>query len=149
MTDTQKSELDELARDVGARCVAMRVHRASRRLTRRYDDAVRAAGITITQFTLLNTIAVQKPESISDISDVLDIDRTTLSRSLGLLEKDGLVRLGEPGPDRRRGVALTEEGERVLAEAYESWKRAQSQVEALVEADDLAELDRILSKLRT
>lgn len=128
--------------------MAMRVHRVSRRLTRRYDDAVRAAGITITQFTLLNTIAVQKPESISDIGEVLDIDRTTLSRSLALLEKDGLVQLAEPGADRRRGVALTEEGERVLAEAYESWKRAQGEVEAMIDADDLAVLDRVLSNLR-
>lgn len=126
----------------------MRVHRASRLLTRRYDEAMRSTGLTITQFTLLNTIALRRPKSISDIGSRLDIDRTTLSRSLSLLQDAGLVALGEPGADRKREVMLTPDGEAKLAEAYERWQAVQDGVEAMLDEAELSALDTALAKLR-
>ncbi|MEQ9316800.1 MAG: MarR family winged helix-turn-helix transcriptional regulator [Henriciella sp.] len=126
----------------------MRVHRTSRLLTRRYDDAIRPTGLTITQFTLLNTIALQRPDSISDIGSRLDIDRTTLSRSLSLLQDAGFVALGEPGADRKRAVLLTPKGQEKLAEAYELWQGVQDEVEALLDEEELSALNRALAKLR-
>ena len=139
---------NDVFEDIARRCLAMRVHRASRLLTRRYDEAIRETGLTITQFTLLNTIASQAPQSISEIGSLLDIDRTTLSRSLSLMEKAGLVRLGEPGTDRRRGVSLTWKGRDKLKAAYEQWKEVQTEVEALYEPDELDMLKKALSKIR-
>lgn len=134
--------------EVAGRCVAMRVHRASRLLTRRYDEAVRPTGITITQFTLLNTIALKRPESISDIGSMLDIDRTTLSRSLSLLVDAGYVALGEPGADRKREVLLTAQGQEKLAEAFERWRGVQDEVETLLGDEDITVLNRLLARLR-
>ena len=142
------TEPNDTAGEVAGRCVAMRVHRASRLLTRRYDEAVRPAGITITQFTLLNTIALKRPESISDIGAMLVIDRTTLSRSLSLLEASGFIQLGEPGADRKREVLLTEQGRDKLAEAFERWQGVQDEMEALLGDEDITVLNRVLAKLR-
>jgi DNA-binding MarR family transcriptional regulator len=56
------------------------------------------------------------------------MDRTTLTRNLGPLSKQGWARI-EVGEDHRvRVVTLTEEGQRVLAQARPLWQQAQSQV---------------------
>jgi DNA-binding HxlR family transcriptional regulator len=55
-------------------------------------------------------------------------DRTTLTRNLRPLEKQGLLRV-EPGADRReRKVTLTARGERTMAEALPLWEAAQARV---------------------
>ena len=56
------------------------------------------------------------------------MDRTTLTRNLGPLSKQGWARV-EVGEDHRmREVTLTQEGKRVLAQALPLWQQAQSQV---------------------
>ena len=87
----------EVSGDSPINCSAARLLRAARVLTRHYDEALRPAGITITQFGLLNVIKRAEPESISDIAGILDIDRTTLSRNLKPLEKANLVFRGNEG----------------------------------------------------
>jgi DNA-binding MarR family transcriptional regulator len=53
------------------------------------------------------------------------MDRTTLTRNLGPLSKQGWA----VGKDHRmRVVTLTQEGKRVLAQALPLWQQAQSQV---------------------
>ncbi len=53
------------------------------------------------------------------------MDRTTLTRNLGPLSKQGWARV-EAGEDHRmRVVTLTEEGKRVLAQALPLWQQAQ------------------------
>ena len=56
------------------------------------------------------------------------MDRTTLTRNLKPLEKQGLIRT-IPGEDRReREITLTGTGQSILAKALPLWKRAQQQV---------------------
>jgi DNA-binding MarR family transcriptional regulator len=56
------------------------------------------------------------------------MDRTTLTRNLRPLEKQGLLRI-ELGADRReRKVTLTARGERAVAEALPLWEAAQARV---------------------
>ena len=65
---------------------------------------------------------------INHLADLLVMDRTTLTRNLGLLRKQGWARI-EVGKDHRmRVVTLTEEDQRVLAQALPLWQQAQSQV---------------------
>jgi hypothetical protein len=47
---TDKIDSDELLSEVTGTCVAGRVLRAARLITRHYDDALRPTGLTITQF---------------------------------------------------------------------------------------------------
>ncbi|WP_146739712.1 MarR family winged helix-turn-helix transcriptional regulator [Hyphomonas pacifica] len=71
-----------------------RLLRAARRITREYDDALRPVGLTVTQFGLLNSVDRYEPDSISELADLLALDRTTLSRNLKPLEKAGLISAG-------------------------------------------------------
>ena len=129
-------------------CSAGRLLRAARVLTRHYDDALRPVGITITQFGLLKVIQRLEPESISDIAQALDIDRTTLSRNLKPLEKAGLVFRGSEGESRRRRVLLTTLGVAKLEEAQPFWQAAQDRVEEVLGDAKLQDLYGALSMIR-
>ena len=129
-------------------CSAARLLRAARVLTRHYDEALRPAGITITQFGLLNVIKRAEPESISDIAGILDIDRTTLSRNLKPLEKANLVFRGNEGGSRRRRVLLTTLGVAKLEEAIPLWQQAQTRVEQVLGDAKLKDLYGALSMIR-
>ena len=58
------------------------------------------------------------------------IDRTTLTRNLRVLEKDGLIE-SVPGADQRtHPVRLSKKGERALNRALPYWEQAQSRIVA-------------------
>ena len=81
-------DTEQIIEDVGDRCLALRALSTARAVTRRYDAALRPSGLTITQFTLLISIARLKPVAISALADVLSMERTSLSRNLKPLEAD-------------------------------------------------------------
>lgn len=116
--------------EVIANCAAVRTLSAARSVTKIYGDTLRPLGITITQFTLLITIGRVKPESISEIGKWLNIDRTSLTRNLKPLETAGLVTRSNEGPQRKREIKLTKEGEDLLRSALPLWQHAQDQIKA-------------------
>jgi DNA-binding MarR family transcriptional regulator len=74
---------------------------------RRHAGAERGAA---TQFTVLVAVSLSEQLSLSQIAERLVMDRTTLTRNVHPLERDGLVRI-EHGPDRReRYMRLTVAG---------------------------------------
>ena len=111
---------------IGSDCASFNFRKASRAVTQLYDEALAPSGIRVTQFSILSIIRNRRSMTISELADVLVMDRTTLTRNLRLLEKQGFIatRVGE---DRRqRMVSLTTHGRDVLAEAAPLWRQAQA-----------------------
>ena len=132
-----------------ANCLCFNLRKAARSLTQTYDAALKPAGITAPQFTLLAALERQGPVSLSDLAAALGMDRTTLTRNLMPLQRDGLVASAE-GDDRRvRLLTLTAMGRDRLAEAEPLWRAVQAKVTGTFgqgPADTLlAELNRIHS----
>lgn len=112
-------------------CLCLHAQRAARRLSRRFDEAMRPVGITSGQFSLLNGLNRPKPPTIGAVADLLAMDRTTVTANLKPLEKKGAVVLTVDPDDRRgRRVALTDAGRALLAEATPIWTREHAAVEA-------------------
>ena len=106
-------------------CVCTAARRRGRELTRAFEKAMRGAGLRGTQFTLLATLIQTGPIPTTRLADLQGLERTTLTRNLGRLIRDGYVRSGE-GEDRRvRKVAVTPAGEEAARRAYPFWKKAQ------------------------
>jgi DNA-binding MarR family transcriptional regulator len=106
-------------------CVCTAARRHSRDLTRAFEKAMRGSGIRSTQFTLLATLVQTGPIATTRLADFQGLERTTLTRNLALLVRDGLVRI-EEGEDRRvHKVAITPAGEEAARRAYPFWKKAQ------------------------
>ena len=58
----------------------------------------------------------------------LELDRTTLTRNLGILEREGLVAVGPGKNGRTKTVALTADGRSRLRSATPLWREAQERV---------------------
>ena len=109
-------------------CACFNLRKATRAVTQMFDAALQPLSLRATQFTILATVAQQEPIQITELAQRLVMDRTTLSRDLGPLEKQRWVRI-EPGEDRRtRVVELTIHGRRLLKQALPTWKRTQEKV---------------------
>jgi DNA-binding MarR family transcriptional regulator len=106
-------------------CVCTAARRRSRELTRAFDKAMRGTGLRGTQFTLLATLIQTGPISTTRLADFQGLERTTLTRNLRPLMRDGLVRVDE-GDDRRvHRVTITPAGEEAARRAFPFWRQAQ------------------------
>ena len=113
-------------------CVCGALRTVTRAVTQLYDDAMRPAGLRITQFSLLSRISRLQPVSAAQLVDSLHADQTTLARALKLLENEGLVHRVAEADRRQKRIRLTGAGERKLAAARKLWARAQSRMVALI-----------------
>jgi len=106
-------------------CACQNLRRATRVVTRIYDEELRNAGLEITQFGLLTALSRVGEANQKRLSAGFAMDSTTLTRTLGLLRKHGWVRM-LPGKDRReRLFSLTKAGRRQMAAAQPHWERAE------------------------
>jgi len=109
-------------------CVCNMLRMATRAVTQLYDDALRPSGLRATQFSVLATIAGRGEANLKQLEETLAIDQTTLTRNLGLLERDGVLERA-PHPDGRiKAMRLTPKGRRALAVARPLWARTQHKV---------------------
>jgi DNA-binding MarR family transcriptional regulator len=125
-------------------CACGRLRRATRALTQLYDDAMVPAGLRITQFSLLRTLAREGATRIGDLATHTLLDRTALSRNLDPLIARGLVAAVRGDDARTREVTLTAAGERALRAAEPHWRRAQALVRRKLGA---AKLDLLIETL--
>src|SRR6266436_6150785 len=106
-------------------CACQNLRRLSRIVTRIYDEELRRAGLEITQFGLLTALAQAGEVNQKRLSAGFGMDSTTLTRTAGLLRKQGWVR-ARRGKDRReRLFRLTQAGKRQMAEAQPCWEQAE------------------------
>jgi DNA-binding MarR family transcriptional regulator len=111
-------------------CLCLHAQRAARTLARRFDEALRPAGLTSGQFSLLNALNRPEPPSIGAVAQLLAMDRTTLTAALKPLERDGLVSIAADPKDRRnRLVRLTDKGQGALAAAVPIWRGLHAAIE--------------------
>ena len=63
-------------------CLCLHTQRAARALARRFDEALRPAGLTNEQFSLLMALNRPQPPALGDVAALLGADRTTLTAAL-------------------------------------------------------------------
>jgi DNA-binding MarR family transcriptional regulator len=141
------TQLSELNLNGTGSCGSFNFRRTARAVTRLYDQAFESFGIRSTQFTILVGIAKTQPTSMSALAEVLVIDRTTLTRSLRLLKKQGLLSVSERSTKRQRFLKLTPKGERVLAASLPAWRETHERFVKTLGADYWAGFRNELEKL--
>jgi DNA-binding MarR family transcriptional regulator len=100
-------------------------------LTAVYDAHLRPSGILSSQLPILVAIRLlgEQEAGIGEVARQLLMDRTTLTRNLGPLERAGLVRVARsPADARARILLLTPAGIRALEVALPLWEQAQRKV---------------------
>ncbi|MDD0844267.1 MarR family winged helix-turn-helix transcriptional regulator [Pseudomonas sp. Gutcm_11s] len=130
-------------------CLCTKLRRASRCVTRIYDEALADVGLNAAQFSLLRNLQRLQSPSISMLAEAMGLDRSTLGRNLRVVEGMGLVQLGGGADQRSREVLLSEAGRQVLERGAALWERAQQEVALRLGADKRAALMLLLDDLET
>ena len=109
-------------------CTCGELRKAARAITILYDDAIKSSGLLSTQFGLLQVIYNIDSIRISDLADKLRMDRTTLTRNLSVLEREGLIKISQGKDHRTRIVTATQKGRSSVAKATPLWNEVQRKV---------------------
>ena len=135
-------------REIIESCACHKVRMAARAVTRAYDEALRPVGLRATQLSVLVAVAIDGSMSITELANFLGMDRSTLTRNLGPLTKEGLVAMGAEGWRRSRELVITKKGRERLQAAVPLWQQAQATLKRKVGARNWdsfhGELDHVI-----
>lgn len=124
-------------------CLCLHAQRAARALARRFDLALKPAGLTSGQFSLLMSLNRPQPAPLGSVAALLAMDRTTLTANLKPLERRNLLEvLIDPSDRRARLLRLTPTGRTTLAAAVPIWRKLHAEIES-----DLTDADRLRTEL--
>jgi MarR family transcriptional regulator, transcriptional regulator for hemolysin len=110
----------------------------SRASAREAADALRASGLTLAQFSLLDLIEKEGIRFPTALARKLDIESSTMAAILKRAERDGLV-LRSPDPKDARGIVVevTEQGRGLLPEARRALAAVEQKLTKDIDAQDL------------
>lgn len=104
-------------------CIAGRLRMLARIVTSRYNDAFVAEGVTFAQAGLLMRIFAQPGIRQAELSKLLQIEKSAMSRDVQLLQKNAWLT-----DNRRNGLFLTEHGRLLAKRCHKIWKVLNQQV---------------------
>ena len=110
------------------------MRQSSRNISQIYNKHLKASGekINANQVSILVTISQIDDGSISQISNQLKMERTTLTRNLNVLKKSGWVKSNTGSDGRFTYIDLTLKGNKVLSNVFPHWQLAQDQVKKIL-----------------
>lgn len=106
-------------------CVCASLRKTARAVSQLYDDYLRPSGLRVTQFALLGALARGRAMTVGELATAMVMDRTTLTRNLRLVEREGWIRTSAGKDRRQRLVEITPAGRKVWESAIPHWRAAQ------------------------
>ena len=131
--------------NIAESCLCSKTRKAARVVTRFYDRHFAGTGLEPAQFTILVGIRLTEPVPTARLAEHLGLDRTTFTRNLGVLERDGLVIVERGADARQRLISLTAEGRRRLKAAFPRWEQAQQAAISALGKQNFSDLSAALS----
>ena len=127
------------------RCYALAARKNARHLSRLYDIWLAPAELSVSQFSILALLDAHGQLKITELADMLSMERTSLLRALNPLQTAGWVVAERPDSGRSFDVKLSGRGHKKLAQAMPLWRSAQAAFEREVGRDRAVRLrDEIL-----
>lgn len=131
----------------GLSCINFNLRKAARAVTAIYDRNLAPTGITSTQFSVMVALAYYPQHSMSELSDFLVMDRTTLTKNLKPMMREKLVEPAVGEDKRQRLLQLTKKGRTTLDKAFPLWAEVQQQVSEVLGRVETHSLYRALHKV--
>jgi DNA-binding MarR family transcriptional regulator len=117
---------------VSGACLCLALRRASRAVSRFYDEELRGVGLRTTQYSLMQLLRRSVEVRQRDLAGLTVHDETSLTRSLRPLVEAGWIGV-RVGDDRReKWFRLTAAGAAKLEAARPAWERADARIQALL-----------------
>lgn len=122
-------------------CIAGKIRKLDRFITGIYDRELKNTGIRITQAVML-VLLVRGGRGCSGIGRALLMDKSTVSRNVERMRKNGWVRMTE-----NQTVEITQEGLDLVISVKPAWERAQAAVSAILKDDGVDAVDLLLRRI--
>lgn len=132
---------------MGGACVCFRVRKASRALTRLYDEALAPAGLTVTQFSMLRNTHRMKNPTLNELAEATGHERSALWRTLQPLARQGMLNLAPEKGQRADRVTVTDAGKLAIKAALPLWQASQARVRAKLGEDSEKTLIKMLKSV--
>lgn len=127
-------------------CACASIRRAARLVTQLYSHEL-GLHAEPAQFSLLTALKAHPGLSQAPLGRALGLDKTTLSRNLRVLRKNGWIELAAAEDSRERGYRLTPAGAKILAAAKPGWMRAQAKLRAALEPGEWETMMQIFDRV--
>lgn len=121
-------------------CTGGRLRRLTRRVTVFYEHYLRSVGLKLSQYSILVHLGAT-PRSLMELAERLEMDRTTLTRGLRLMARNGWVRESRGRDARQHLFALTAEGDALRGRAQVAWAEAQCALETVLDRGFVEQLN--------
>ncbi len=128
-------------------CVASRVRLINRCISGLYDEALRPHGIRISQGNILVAVAHLGEAKPSSICRALRIEKSTLSRDVELMKRQGWIESDPPAGGRNQVLRATPQGLALLDAAIPAWESAQAKALELLGETGVGQLHQMAARL--
>lgn len=110
---------------------------------------LRGFGLSTLQYATLLLLEGGEGRRLTDMSDVLMREKSTITRIVDRLEQEGLVqRIADPHDRRAQRVLLTSSGAERLAQAHTAHRHSLEQRLSVLSSKEQQDLATLLDKLR-
>lgn len=104
--------------------------------------------LTLEQYFLLNILNNEEGLILQDLSEILDRDKSAVTRHInGLEDKHFVARTTDPDDKRRKILLITKPGVRVFEEANKLAKQINNDLTRHISKEDLKKFESILSTI--
>jgi DNA-binding MarR family transcriptional regulator len=117
-----------LSTEVEYTSTCLNLKKAARATSHILDEHLQPLGLRASQFSLLNAIARNGAATMTRLAELQVTDRTTLTRTLKPLERDGLVQITAGKDKRVREISLTAQGRALLERALPLREQAEKRI---------------------
>ncbi len=124
------------------------VNKVGERINRQIERVIQPHGLNVRQYGLLLLLQAQGAQAQIELSQQVGVDRTTVMRTVDLLEAQGLVRRDPDPADRRKhSVAITDTGLELLERTFLEIQRAKAEITAVLTDQEQVQLLKFLRRM--
>ncbi len=124
------------------------VNKVGERINHQIEDVIAPHGLAIRQYGMLLLLQAEGPQAQIVLSERVGLDRTSVMRTVDMLEARGLVRRDPHPSDRRKhSVVLTDAGANLLESTIAEVRQAERDVTEVLSEQEQAQLLGLLRRL--
>jgi DNA-binding MarR family transcriptional regulator len=128
-------------------CYALAARKSARHLSRLYDRHLAPAGLSVSQFSILRVLQEHGRLKITELAEIMIMERTSLVRALKPLQASGWIVSERSGDGRAFDVTLSSSGMEKVDEAIPFWAEAQAAFEGEVGRDRAVGFRKVIWEL--
>jgi DNA-binding MarR family transcriptional regulator len=132
---------------ISGECLGVRVRTLNRAVTALYDEALRPHGLRVGQLNLLVAVARMGTARPGDLCRFLRMDKSTLSRDVELMRRNGWLEVDGSGDKRARPLRVSDEGLVLLEAVVLAWRQAQERAGAMLGVEATTAIRRAVDGL--